>query len=158
MAKLPNPFDTDVTKLMAEFKLPGVDMETVLATQRKNIEALTKANQLAIEGLQTVARRQAEILRAGFEEASALAREMFQKQSPEDLVTKQTDAAKHALEKAFGNAREATRSDSLNACGVSTKDSTGAIALVPSATRDAVSILAFAITADLLHLSGQMEC
>jgi len=106
MAKLPNPFDTDVTKLMAEFKLPGVDMETVLATQRKNIEALTKANQLAIEGLQTVARRQAEILRAGFEEASALARELFQNQSPEDRVAKQTDAAKVALEKAFGNARE----------------------------------------------------
>jgi phasin family protein len=106
MAKLPNPFDTDVTKLMAEFKLPGVDMETVLATQRKNIEALTKANQLAIEGLQTVARRQAEILRAGFEEASALARELFQNQSPEERVAKQTDAAKTALEKAFGNARE----------------------------------------------------
>lgn len=106
MAKLPNPFDTDVTKLMAEFKLPGVDMETVLATQRKNIEALTKANQLAIEGLQTVARRQAEILRAGFEEASSLARELFQNQSPEDRVSKQTEATKHALEKAFGNARE----------------------------------------------------
>ncbi|GGF08177.1 phasin [Aliidongia dinghuensis] len=106
MAKLPNPFDTDVTKLMAEFKLPGVDMETVLATQRKNIEALTKANQLAIEGLQTVARRQAEILRAGFEEASSLARELFQNQSPEDRVAKQTEATKAALEKAFSNARE----------------------------------------------------
>jgi phasin family protein len=107
MAKLPNPFDTDVTKLMAEFKLPGVDMETVLATQRKNIEALTKANQLAIEGLQTVARRQAEILRAGFEEASALARDLFQnKSSSEDRVAKQTEATKSALEKAFSNARE----------------------------------------------------
>ncbi|MDB5364017.1 MAG: mms16 [Rhodospirillales bacterium] len=107
MAKLPNPFDTDVTKLMAEFKLPGVDMETVLATQRKNIEALTKANQLAIEGLQTVARRQAEILRAGFEEASALARDLFQtKSSSEDRVAKQTEATKTALEKAFSNARE----------------------------------------------------
>jgi len=106
MTKIPNPFDTDVTKLMAEFKMPGVDMETVLATQRKNIEALTKANQLAIEGLQTVARRQAEIIRAGFEEASAMAREMFQQHSPGDRVTKQTDAAKTALEKAFGNARE----------------------------------------------------
>lgn len=107
MAKLPNPFETDVTKLMAEFKLPGIDMETVLATQRKNIEALTKANQLAIEGLQTVARRQAEILRAGFEEAQTLARDMFQgKASSEDRVSKQTEATKHALEKAFGNARE----------------------------------------------------
>ena len=104
--KLPNPFETDVTKLLAEFKMPGVDMDTVLATQRKNIEALTKANQLAIEGLQTVARRQAEIIRAGFEEASTLARELFQHHSPEDRVTKQTEATKSALEKAFGNARE----------------------------------------------------
>ena len=99
-------FDTDVTKLLAEFKLPGVDMETVLATQRKNIEALTKANQLAVEGFQTVARRQAEILRTGFEEASALMRDLIQAQSPEDRVAKQAEVAKKAMEKALANARE----------------------------------------------------
>lgn len=99
-------FDTDVTKLMAEFKVPGVDMDTILSTQRKNIEALTKANQLAIEGMQTVARRQAEILRGGFEEASALMRDLMQSQTQEDRVTRQADAAKKSLERALSSARE----------------------------------------------------
>jgi phasin family protein len=107
MTKTPNPmFEMDVTKLLAEFKVPGVDLETIMSTQRKNIEALTKANQLAIEGFQTVARRQAEILRGGFEEASSLMREMMQVQSTEDRVSRQTEAAKKVVERALGNARE----------------------------------------------------
>jgi phasin family protein len=107
MTKAPNsPFEMDVTKVLAEFKVPGVDLETIMASQRKNIDALTKANQLAIEGLQAVARRQAEILRGGFEEASSLMREIMQVQSPEDRVARQTDAAKKAVERALSNARE----------------------------------------------------
>jgi phasin family protein len=107
MSKLPNsPFEMDVTKLLAEFKVPGVDLETIMASQRRNIDALTKANQLAIEGLQTVARRQAEILRGGFEEASSLMREIMQTQSPEDRVVRQTEAAKKSIEHALSNARE----------------------------------------------------
>ena len=107
MTKPPNPlFDMDVTKMLSEFKMPGVDLETIMASQRKNIEALTKANQLAIEGLQTVARRQAEILRGGFDEASALMREIMQTQSPEDRVARQTEAAKKSVERALSNARE----------------------------------------------------
>jgi len=107
MQKPTNPFfEMDVTKLMAEFKVPGADVETLLASQRKNIEALTQANKLAIEGIQTVARRQAEILRQGFEEASALMRDMMQPTSSQDMLTKHTDRAKTALEKAIANARE----------------------------------------------------
>jgi phasin family protein len=107
MTKLPNPlFEMDVTKMLAEFKVPGVDLETVMSSQRKNIEALTKANQLAIEGLQTVARRQAEILRSGFDEASSMMREIMQVQSTEDRVTRQTEAAKKSVERALANARE----------------------------------------------------
>ncbi len=107
MTTPPNPlFEMDVTKMLAEFKMPGVDLETIMSSQRKNIEALTKANQLAIEGMQTVARRQAEILRGGFDEASALMREIMQTQSPEDRVVRQTEAAKKSVERALSNARE----------------------------------------------------
>lgn len=107
MSKLPNsPFEMDVTKLLAEFKVPGVDLETIMASQRKNIDALTRANQLAIEGMQTVARRQAEILRGGFEEAASMMREIMQTQSPEDRVARQTDVAKKSIERALSNARE----------------------------------------------------
>ena len=42
MAKASNPFlDFDVTRMVGEFRLPGVDTEAMLAAQRRNIEALT---------------------------------------------------------------------------------------------------------------------
>ena len=69
MADYKNPFaDMDVQKMMGEFKLPNVDVDAVVAAQKKNIEALTSANQLAVEGMQAIARRQAEIMRQTVEE------------------------------------------------------------------------------------------
>ena len=107
MTKTPNPlFDMDVTKLLGELKMPGVDVEAVMSSQRKNVEALTKANQLVIEGMQALARRQAEIVRGGIEEAQTLMRDMSQAHSPEERVAKHAEAAKAALEKALANARE----------------------------------------------------
>ena len=57
-------FDFDVSKYLGDFKVPGVDVETIVANQRKNIEALTQANKMAFEGLQNVVKRQVEILAA----------------------------------------------------------------------------------------------
>lgn len=96
----------DVSKLMSEFKLPGVDVESVLASQQKNIQALTAANQLAFEGFQAVARRQSEIVRQTFEQTSAIVTELMAAGSPEDKVAKQADLVKLAFEKALSNARE----------------------------------------------------
>ena len=50
-----NPFfDFDFSKIVSEYKLPGVDVEALVSAQRRNIEAITAANQLAFEGLQAV--------------------------------------------------------------------------------------------------------
>jgi phasin family protein len=104
-----NPFlDFDVTKVMSEFRVPSVDVDAVVASQRKNIEALTQANQLAVEGVQAVARRQVEIARQAMEEFSAMIRDMVQPVSPEDRLAKQAEFSKQALEKGLSNARELT--------------------------------------------------
>ena len=52
----------EVQNLLQQYKLPGLDMEALAATQKKNIEALTTANRTAVEGLQALARRQTEVL------------------------------------------------------------------------------------------------
>jgi phasin family protein len=102
-----NPFlDIDVTKFLGDYKVPGVDVDSLLASQRKNIEAITAANQLAVEGLQAVLRRQAEILRQSLEESSALMSDLMAAGSPEDKAAKQTDLVKTAFEKALANSRE----------------------------------------------------
>ena len=54
-----NPFGTpfvDVTKILEQFKLPGVDLNAILEARRKDVEALTQANQIAYENMQEIGR------------------------------------------------------------------------------------------------------
>ena len=99
----------DVTKIMGDFRVPGVDLEAAVASQRKNIEALTQANQLAVEGVQALMRRQVEITRQAMEDFSAMFRDFVQPNgSPEDRFAKQAEYSKHAIEKGLSNAKELT--------------------------------------------------
>ncbi len=96
----------DVTKAFGDVRLPGLDVETIVATQRNNLEALTQANQLAIEGVRALAQRQAEIVQQAFADASALFHAWTQPGAPEDRLAKNADAAKQAFEKGLANAQE----------------------------------------------------
>lgn len=106
----------DVTKLMSDFKMPGVDMETMLGSQRKNIEALTAANRLAFEGVQALMKRQTEILRQTMQEVTEATRGMAATTSPQEHLAKQSALAKETFERTFANMRElsemVTRSNS----------------------------------------------
>lgn len=96
----------DLTKMLGDLKLPGVDVETIMNTQRKNIEALTNANKLAVEGMQAVAKRQAEMLNESMAAVSAAAQEISSARSPQEFTSKEVELAKEALEKALSNMRE----------------------------------------------------
>jgi phasin family protein len=99
----------DVTKVMGDFRVPGIDLEAAVASQRKNIEALTQANQLAVEGVQALMRRQVEITRQAMEDFSAMFRDFVQPNgSPEDRVAKQAEYSKQAIEKGLSHAKELT--------------------------------------------------
>ena len=102
----PNPFDYDMTKIFADFRFRPFDVEAVWAAQRRNIEALTQANQAAVEGAQAVARRTVELTREAFEGWSALLRDWAQPTSTEDRIAKQTEYAKQMLEKGVSHSRE----------------------------------------------------
>ena len=99
-------FQNDITKMLADFKLPGVDVESVVASQRKNIEALTEANQLVIAGVQAVMKRQAEILQASMEEARTVANEIMVPGAPEAKVAKQAEVVQTAFQAALANMKE----------------------------------------------------
>jgi phasin family protein len=96
----------DMTKTLSDFRLPGLDVEAIVAIQRKNVEALARAGQLVVESLRAVAQRQAEIAQEGIAETSALLREWAKPGAPEDRLEKNVDIAKHAFEKGLSNARE----------------------------------------------------
>jgi phasin family protein len=99
-------FDMDLGKAFAGFTFPGFDVESLVAAQRKNLEAFTQASQLAVEGAQAVARRQAELARQAMDDASATLRDWTQPVAPEEQVAKNVELAKHAFEKGITNARE----------------------------------------------------
>jgi len=94
--KMPN---FDFTKLMKDFKLPGVDLATIMDREKKNIEALTEANRVAFEGWQALVHRQAEILQESIKQALST-------MQGEDADTKRMDLATHAFQTALSNMRE----------------------------------------------------
>ncbi len=97
----------DFSKMVGEMRTPGVDLETLVAMQRKNIEALTQANQLAIEGAQAVLRYQLEMARRTMEDFSSMFSTLLQPNgSMEDRLSKHADFSKTAIEKGISNARD----------------------------------------------------
>ncbi len=99
-------FQNDITKMLADFKVPGLDVEPMIAAQKKNIEALTEANQLVFAGVQAVMKRQAEILQASLEQARAVASEIMVPGSPEAKVAKQAEVVQTAFQAALANMKE----------------------------------------------------
>lgn len=123
MAKAANPFlNLDYTKWMAEFdpakwsdefakfatqyKIEGVDVNALVDAQRKNVEALSAANRVAIEGFQAIAKRQAEILKETLDTLSGAISEIGKSGTPQDATAKQAELAKGAFETALTNMRE----------------------------------------------------
>jgi len=103
----PNPFDFDMTKLFADFRFRPLDVEAAWAAQRRNIEALSQANQAAVDGVQAVARAQIEMTREVFEGFSALMRDMMATPaSTEDRLAKNAENVKKMLDKSVNRGRE----------------------------------------------------
>ena len=61
MTKAPEAFG-DMTAMMAQFKMPGIDMAAIVEARRKDIEALVEANAETLASMQAMARKQTEML------------------------------------------------------------------------------------------------
>jgi phasin family protein len=99
-------FDFDVTKMFADFRYRPIDVEAVWAAQRRNIEAFSQANQLAVEGVHAMAKRQIEMTQQTFEEFSTLWRDMTQPSSTEDRIAKHAEFTKKLIDKSLTHGRE----------------------------------------------------
>ena len=107
---MPNFMDitkfADFTKLTEQFKVPAVDTEALLDSQRKNIEAFSAANRIAFEGAQAVTQRQVEIVRQVMEESAEVVKQMTAAGKPEDKLAEQAELLKHTYEQSLANFRE----------------------------------------------------
>jgi phasin family protein len=94
-------------KLFSELKLPAVpDMEAFVAASRRNIETLTAANRVALEGAQAVARRHMEIVQQSMAELTEAVRTLSTVETPQAKAAKQAELLKHAYEHAVSNLKE----------------------------------------------------
>ena len=66
-----NGMFSDYTKLIGQFKFPGFDMSALLDSRRKDIEAIAEANTTALAGVQSLARKQSDMLRSTLGELQA---------------------------------------------------------------------------------------
>ena len=116
MAKQSFPYDlADFTKMMRDYQLPGVDWQELMASQQKNLEALTKANQVLFEGAQAVIQREVELLQKAMQEFAQASRDLMQEGDAQAQTRTRLELAKTSFETALANMRElaelATRSN-----------------------------------------------
>ncbi len=101
------PFDyADMSKMFSDFSVPGVDWQEVMASQQKNISALTEANRRLIEGAQAVVQQQSEIMNKAMTELSTASEELMKEGDPQAGAQKRFDLAKSSFETAVGNMQE----------------------------------------------------
>jgi phasin family protein len=97
----------DFGKLFADMKLPAVpNMEALITASRRNMETLTAANKVALEGAQAVARRHMEIMQQSMAELTDAVRAMSSVEAPQAKAAKQAELLKQAYERAVSNIKE----------------------------------------------------
>ena len=102
----PSKIAEDLVSRLRTLAVPGVDVEAVMASQRKNIEALASASRSTLDGAHAVSRRQAEILHETMSQTAQSLEALAKTGSPVDVATKQIELMRAGFEKALGNMRE----------------------------------------------------
>ncbi len=100
----------EFTKMFTDMKVPGIagmpDMDAFLSAHRRNMEVLTAANRVALEGAQAVARRHMEIMQQTMSEMTETMRDLSSPDSPSAKAAKQTELIKASYERAVAHMKE----------------------------------------------------
>ena len=96
------PSLADLGKLVEKFKLPGIDVNAIVESQRKDMEALAEANRQAYEGIKALAQRRNEIL----QEALVQWQDAMKDATGKDALSKRAEMAKQGVQQAIAHIRE----------------------------------------------------
>ena len=99
---------TEMTRRFTEMRFPTMipDSSALLAAHRRNMEVLSNANRLALEGAQAVARRHMEIMQQTMTELSEHVRELAATEAPQAKAARQADLVKKSYERAVANIKD----------------------------------------------------
>lgn len=103
-------------RMFREMEMPKADIEAIVASQRKTLEAFNTANQAALEGVRALSARQAQIVRDAVADSQAALDALGKAKSPKDAVAKQAELARKAYDKAVADLVELR--DLANQAGV----------------------------------------
>jgi phasin family protein len=95
----------DLTKMLEQFKLPGVDTKEIVEARRKDIDALVQANQAIYEGMQALANKQGELLKKAMEDIQSGMKNAATGVGGGDR-SKQGELARKAYEKVLGDMQD----------------------------------------------------
>ena len=93
-------------KFGSDLGLPKLNVDELLQTQKKNIDALGQSAKVAAQGAQSIAQKQREVLEAGLREAATLAREYKPLGKIHENIALQTEFARKMFEIAVQGAQE----------------------------------------------------
>lgn len=101
------PGAEEFQKLLGQMKTPGLpDAEVLMRAHQRNLDALTAANRIALEGAQAVAKRNIEIMQQTMAELTTSLQALAGSKAPQDKAAHQAELLKAAYERAVANSRE----------------------------------------------------
>jgi phasin family protein len=102
----PSKMVNEFTKMAGTMDLKTVDVDSIIKSQQKNLEALNAANTAVVEGVKAVAQRQSEIFNTTLADTQVAISKMTDIKSPQDVAAKQAELVKGAFETSLSNMRE----------------------------------------------------
>ncbi len=107
LAGLTWPGAPDFSKIFAEMKMPVMpDIDAFIAANKRNMETLSAANRVALEGAQAVARRHMEIMQSSMQEMTEGMKALASAEAPQAKAAKQAELLKLAYEHSVANMKE----------------------------------------------------
>ena len=107
-------------KFGSDLGLPRVNVDKLIESHKKNIDALSQSATVAAQGAQSVAQKQREIFEAGLQEATKLAQGYQPLGKLQDNLALQTEFAKKVFEIAVKGAQESATTARQSITGATT--------------------------------------
>ena len=106
MADTPQNFTDMFRNLGEQLKIPSFDVKKIMEHQQKNLEAMAKSWQAMAGGANEIAKKQREIFEEAVKDVTAMVQTYKPGGSPQEIMAKQAEFAKKAMEAAIANTRD----------------------------------------------------
>ena len=100
-----NPFG-NLDELLKQFKVPGVDVNAIIESRRKDMDAVIAANQATAAAMQQIAKKQTELLTQALQAAQESAQKLAKGVGGAVDPVKQAELTRKACEKAMTDMKE----------------------------------------------------